>query len=43
MKLGAWGVVDKHLGLQQAQLQKPDGWDDSTEVKENHGGKPKEK
>ena len=40
MKLGARGIVDRQLGLQQAQLQKPNGWDDSTEVQENHGGEP---
>lgn len=45
MELRARGVVvvDRHLGVQQAELQKPNGWDDSTEVKENHGGKPKKK
>lgn len=41
LKLRARGIVDRHLGLQQAQLQKPNGGDDSTEVEENHGGEPK--
>lgn len=41
MKLGAGGIVDGQLGLQQAQLQKPNGWNDSTEVEENHWGEPK--
>lgn len=41
MKLRARGVVDRQLGLQQAQLQEPNGRDDSTEVEENHGGEPK--
>lgn len=41
MKLGAGGIVDKQLGLQQAQLQKPNGGDDGTEVEENHGREPK--
>lgn len=43
MELRAQGVVARRLGLQQAELQKPNGWDDGTEVKENHGGKPKKK
>lgn len=41
MKFRARGVVDGKLGLQQAQFQKPNGRDDSTEVEENHGGEPK--
>lgn len=40
-KLGAGGVVDGQLGLQQAQLQEPNGRDDGTEVEEHHGGEPK--
>lgn len=32
--------MDRQLGLQQAELQKPNGWYDSAEVKENHGGEP---
>lgn len=40
-KLGAGGVVDRQLGLQQAQLQEPNGRDDGTEVEEHHGGEPK--
>lgn len=41
MKLRAGKVVDGQLGLQQAQLQEPNGRDDGTEVEEHHGGEPK--
>lgn len=43
MELRPQGGVCRHLGLQQAELQKPNGRDDSSEVKENHRGKPKKK
>lgn len=42
-ELRARGAVDRRLGLQQAELQEPNGWDDGAEVEENHGGKPKKK